>query len=334
MGFYSPHSLVQDARRHGVEVRTPDINASAADATLEPCAGSEGGLAVRLGVGSVRGIGDDLAARIAAGRPYAGMEAVARHAELTLPQLEALATAGAFSCFPSPSSEMAYKSRGRVPVSYARTGKMGRREALWTAGAVAQSKPDRLAGIVTGADAPRLPGMDEREESIADLWATGVSPEGHPTRFVRAELDRLGVVTAVGLADVPDGSKVLVGGVVTHRQRPATASGTTFLNLEDETGLVNVICSKGCWTRHRRVARTSPALLVRGRLEKVEGVINVVAERFSPLPLSGTPSRARSGEPPPVGASAPPATSSPAGSGEPSPVGTDPVVGLRSRDFR
>jgi error-prone DNA polymerase len=134
--------------------------------------------------------------------------------------------------------------------------------------------------------------MSDREESIADLWATGVSPEGHPTRFVREVLDGLGVVTATGLVGVDDGARVVVAGVVTHRQRPATASGTTFINLEDETGLVNVICSRGCWTRYRKVARTSPALLIRGRLEKVEGVLNVVAEKLEPLPLAATaPSR-------------------------------------------
>jgi len=84
---------------------------------------------------------------------------------------------------------------------------------------------------------------------------------------------------------VEHGSKVVVGGVVTHRQRPATAQGTTFINLEDETGLINVICSKGCWARHRRIARGAPALLVRGRLEKVEGVVNIVAERIELLPV-------------------------------------------------
>src|SRR4029077_17916709 len=123
-----------------------------------------------------------------------------------------------------------------------------------------------------------------KEESSADLWATGVSPDGHPTRFIRAELDQLGVVTAAGLREVDDGGKVVIGGVVTHRQRPATASGITFMNLEDETGLINVVCSRGCWNRYRTVAR-APALLIRGRLEKVEGVINVVAEKLELLPV-------------------------------------------------
>ena len=100
------------------------------------------------------------------------------------------------------------------------------------------------------------------------------------------------MVPAGTLADRPDGSRVLVGGVVTHRQRPATAAGTTFLNLEDETGLVNVVVSKGCWVHHRRLVQTAPALLIRGRLETAEGVTNVIAETMSLLPLPGSlPSR-------------------------------------------
>jgi error-prone DNA polymerase len=274
MGFYSPHTLVQDARRHGVEVRGPDLNRSGANATLE-----QDGEVVRLSLSSVRNVGDDLAERIVAERdahgPYRDMEDFGRRVSVDLGVLEALATAGAFGCFAD--------ARG-LPLD--------RRRALWGAGAVAQTGDDRLAGVVTGVHAPQLPGMTEREEAVADLWATGVSAEGHPTRFVRDVLDRLGVVTASRLRDLDDRAKVVVGGVVTHRQRPATAGGTMFINLEDETGLMNVVCSLGCWTRFRRVARSAPALLVRGRLEKVEGVINVVAEKLEPLPLSATiPSR-------------------------------------------
>ena len=153
---------------------------------------------------------------------------------------------------------------------------------------MAQGGPGKLAGVVTGAEAPQLPGLSEQETASADLWATGVAPDGHPTRFVRPHLDRLGVVTARGLATVDPGDRVLVGGVVTHRQRPATAGGTTFINLEDETGLINVICSKGLWARYRRVARSSAALLVRGRLERAEGVTNVIADKLEPLPLSAS----------------------------------------------
>ena len=94
-----------------------------------------------------------------------------------------------------------------------------------------------------------------------------------------------GVVTAAGLWDCEPRSKVLVAGIVTHRQRPMTAQGVTFMNLEDETGLINIVVSKGCWARHRKVARGAPALLIRGRLERSEGVINISAEQLTPLPV-------------------------------------------------
>jgi len=286
MGFYSPHTLVADARRHGVEVRRPDLNASGVGATLEPSApapGAEGpganGPALRLGLASVRHLGDERAEQVVVERdergPYRDLEDLQRRTGLALPVLEALATAGAFGGFADADGHP-----------------LDRRRALWTAGAVAQGGADRLAGTVTGVHAPPLPGLSPPEEAAADLWATGVAPDGHPTRFVRPELDRRGAVTAAGLAACADGARVLVGGVVTHRQRPATAAGTTFVNLEDETGLINVICSKGCWARYRRVARSSPALLVRGRLEKVEGVLNVVAEKLEPLPI-GAGARSR-----------------------------------------
>jgi len=274
MGFWSPHTLVQDARRHGVTVRTPDLNASGAAPTLE-----DGGDSVRLGLASVRGVGRELAEQIEAERAAAGLyispEDLARRVPaLTLVQLEALATAGVFGeCFG-----------------------LDRRRALWAAGAVAQSRPGRLPGVVVGGRPPRLPGMTPVEESIADLWATGVAPDGHPTQFVRTELDRLGVTTAAGLRTAPLDRRVLVAGVVTHRQRPMTAQGTTFLSLEDETGLMNIVVSKGCWARFKTVARTSPALVIRGSLERTgdgaHTVINVVAEHLEPLPLSSTvPSR-------------------------------------------
>jgi error-prone DNA polymerase len=316
MGFYSPHTLAQDARRHGVEIRTPDLARSGAAATLEWDelgwgADDTGGWpgphpvgkvgerpdaagrfpvdpavtgpqpAVRLGLASVRHIGDDLAERIEADRtergPFVSMEDLKRRVGLTLPALEGLATAGAFACFDHPDG---------TPLD--------RRRALWAAGAVAQSAADRLPGVVVGADAPQLPGMSDDELARADLWASGVSPDGHPTRFLRPQLDAMGVVPAAALAGRADGSKVLVGGVVTHRQRPATAGGTTFLNLEDETGLVNVIVSKGCWLRYGTAARGAPALVIRGRLDTVEGVVNVIAEKIDPLTLGAQPSELRS----------------------------------------
>jgi error-prone DNA polymerase len=270
MGFYSPHSLVLDARRHGVVVRGPDVNASAKQAVLEPCPDSVGGQAVRLGIEYVRNVGDELAERIAAGRPYRDMEDLKRRTGASLDALEALATAGAFGCFDGPDGAA-----------------VGRREALWSAGAVSQTGSDRLEGVVTGVISPALPGMDDREVATADLWATGIAIDGHPTRFVRDHLDELGVVSAADLRAVPHGERVWIGGVVTHRQRPATAGQTTFLSLEDETGLMNVVCSQGCWTRYRKVARSAPAMLVRGLVERNGDVINVVADKLEYLPVDG-----------------------------------------------
>ena len=267
MGFWSPHTLVGDARRHGVVVRTPDLNASAATAGLERAEDSTGGWAVRLGLGDVRGVGGRLAAEIAAGGPYDSMEDLRRRVPaISAAALEALATAGAFGCFG-----------------------VDRRSALWTAGALARVGAGGLPGTVSGAESPRLPAMSPAEVSRADLWATGVAPDGHPTRFIRDELAAAGVVTAAGLAGRGDGERVLVGGVVTHRQRPATAGGVTFLSLEDETGLINVVVSRGCWQHHRKVAAGAAALLVRGRLESSEGVLNVVAERLEALPVARAP---------------------------------------------
>jgi error-prone DNA polymerase len=276
MGFYSPQSLVDDARRHGVTTRRPDVNASKAAATLEPSivdggprngpkadprGWGTGGPVVRMGLASVRTLGSAVAERIeaerAGGGPYRDMADLARRVGLTTAHLEALATADAFACFG-----------------------MSRREALWAAGAAAQERAGVLAGTVTGLDPPTLPGMDDVDRLVADVWATGLSPDSHPAQYVRGELDRAGALRIDALPQVEHGRRVWVGGIVTHRQRPATAGGITFLNLEDETGMLNVTCSPGLWQRYRKVARLSPALLVRGQLEKTEGVLNLRADRL------------------------------------------------------
>ncbi|MER6797533.1 OB-fold nucleic acid binding domain-containing protein, partial [Amycolatopsis mediterranei] len=158
------------------------------------------------------------------------------------------------------------------------------RPVLCPGGAVAGQRPERVPGLV-GSPAPVLPGMDGLDVAAADVWATGVSPDSYPTEFIRDRLDELGVVPAGGLADLDDGARVLIGGAVTHRQRPATAGGVTFLNIEDETGMINVICTLGLWQRYHRVARSSPALLIRGVVEKADGVVSVLAHRIEPLPM-------------------------------------------------
>ena len=266
MGFYSPQSLIADARRHGVTVRAPDINASGVHAGLEPAAEGAPEQAVRLGLAMVRTMGQPLATRLVEERQehgrYRSTADVAHRVGLTTAQAEALATGGAFD-------ELTPQ----------------RRQALWSAGAVAAQRPDRLPGTAVGVIAPPLPGMSALELAAADVWATGVSPDSFPTQFLRTDLARLGVVPAAQLGQRDDGQRVLVAGAVTHRRRPATAGGVTFLNLEDETGMVNVICSPGFWVRYRTIVRACPALLLRGRLQIAEGVINVLAEHAAALDM-------------------------------------------------
>jgi len=273
MGFYTPQSLVHDARRHGVTVLPVDINQSAADATLEPVAADQPRTpAVRLGLTAVRGISDSLAGAIVAARtaggPFGSLTDLTARARLDEKQLEALATAGAFQSLDA-----------------------SRRGALWAAGTAARHRPGQL-DAPTEPEPPPLPGMSRQELLAADLWSTGISSD-YPTSLIRGRLDRLGVLTAQQLRGIADRTRVTVAGVVTHRQRPPTAGGVTFLSLEDETGLLNVVVPAGVWARHARVARTARALVVRGMLERSghtndghPGAINIVAEHLQRLPLA------------------------------------------------
>jgi error-prone DNA polymerase len=125
------------------------------------------------------------------------------------------------------------------------------------------------------------------EQLNFDLWATGISPNDHPMRFVREELESRGVLAAEDLLTAESGRRLEVGGIVIHRQRPSTAGGVTFLNLEDETGMVNVICTLGVWNRFRSVARLAPAMIVRGILERShDQVTNLIADHFEAIVIN------------------------------------------------
>ncbi|MBM9461633.1 error-prone DNA polymerase [Nocardioides sp. zg-536] len=269
MGFYSPQSLVADARRHGVQVLRPDIAFSGVQAGMEPCDPSaepdehryDDGWAVRLGLDSVKGIGTELAARIVAARaeaPFVDLRDLSRRAGLGTTHLEALATAGAF------------ESLG-----------LDRRQALWMAGYAEDEA--QLPGSTPAPPPPTLPGMSPMEVTLADLWATRVSTDLHPIQHYRDALSAAGVASIGALARTEAGRRVHVAGLVTHRQRPGTAGGVTFLNLEDETGMLNVVCSPGVMRVHRQVARNKVAVVVRGRLERQDGVTNLVADRIESL---------------------------------------------------
>ncbi|ALX67186.1 error-prone DNA polymerase [Microbacterium sp. XT11] len=299
MGFYSASTLTADARRHGVTVLRPDLHASAAVDTLEPLGEEraatgmrscllqvdpppktrfdrdapdesaahrrDGAYAVRLGLAGVRGIGEALAERIVTEReergPFRDLNDLVRRTDATAAHLESLATAGAFECLG-----------------------LSRREAIWLAGAAAEDRARFLPGTTVAVQPPLFPDQSGYERLAADLWATGVSTDDHPMTHFRSQLHERGVITSDRLRTHETGRRVEVAGLVTHRQRPETAAGVTFLNLEDEHGLINVICSTGVWTRYRRAARTSPALIVRGILERsAEGVVNILADAFEDL---------------------------------------------------
>lgn len=184
-----------------------------------------------------------------------------RRTDATAAQLEALATAGAFACLG-----------------------LERREAIWLAGAAAEDRARFLPGTTVSVQPPLFSDQTSYEQLSADLWATGVSTDDHPMAHFRSALTERGVLTALDLQEHEVGRRIEVAGLVTHRQRPATAAGVTFVNLEDESGLVNVVCSTGVWNRYRRVARDSPALIIRGILERSpEGVVNVLADAFEDL---------------------------------------------------
>ncbi|MCL1898203.1 MAG: error-prone DNA polymerase [Micrococcales bacterium] len=284
MGFYSPQSLVADARRHGVLTNGPDVALSGVQATVElldtveseppvrPPAGHIGphaGLVlgdrrfgVRLGLAEVRGVGSAAATRIVAARGdgFTSIDDLAHRADLTTAHLEGLATAGALDALAG-----------------------GRRQALWAAGAV--SGAGTLPGTAVGVNAPPLPTMTRAELAAADFWSTGVTLGEHPVAHVRQALSAAEVVPLAQVQYLDGGSWIKVAGVVTHRQRPGTGRGVTFLTLEDETGQMNIVCTADVWNKYRKVGRGASALMVTGRLEKQDDAIGLKAGHLHPLRL-------------------------------------------------
>jgi error-prone DNA polymerase len=263
LGFWSPQSLVADAQRHGVRVLRPDVGRSRVGATLE---GDLTDPVVRLGLESVRTISTELAERIVEGAPWSDSEDLVRRAGCQQQHLEALAVAGALDGFGA-----------------------SRRSLVWSAGAAAQGTSERLAGVVTGLHAPALPEVSEMERVADDLWAMGLTPDATAMALVRDELNQRGITRADALGGA-ETTRVSVAGVVTHRQQPETANGAVFVNLEDETGHVNVIFSKGGWLRWKDVARRSPALVIRGSLQRGQGTVTLTAESVEPLALGAVTS--------------------------------------------
>lgn len=266
MGFYAPAQIVRDAREHGVETRPADVNLSDWDCTLEPAAASRDGLALRLGLRQVKGLGEAEARSLVErrGNGYAEPLALWRRAGLKASSLEALARADAF------------RSMG-----------LDRRAALWAIKGLpeeplplfaAAGEEERGTEPVT-----RLPAMSLGEQVVDDYASLRLSLKAHPLSFLREELTAMGMVSAAALSDTPDGRRIGFGGLVLVRQRPGTAKGVIFATLEDETGVGNVIIWPDVFERYRSLVLRASLLGIEGRLQKEGIVIHLIAERVLDL---------------------------------------------------
>ena len=288
MGFYQPAQLVRDARAHGVEVRGVCVNASDWDCTLEP-AGDPALHAVRIGLRQVRGLPEAAMRRLVRLRAngYGSIEGL--QASLALPRnaLERLAEADAFRSLGLDRRAALWMVRtleGTSARKAARADASARRAHLLDAPLplFAWHADD---GLFRHEPAVDLPTLAASEAVAEDYAATGLSLQGHPVAFFRGRLARIGAIPARAHLDpaLPQGARVTVAGLVLIRQRPGTAKGVVFLTLEDETGIANVIVWKTTFEANRRAAMQARFLAVRGRIQRAEGVVHLVAEGFRDL---------------------------------------------------
>ncbi|MBU3729802.1 MAG: error-prone DNA polymerase, partial [Phycisphaerales bacterium] len=290
MGFYAPAQLVQDAQRHGVEVRPACINASDWDCTLERTSGGVGaveppagtgshGSAIRLGLRMVRGLqrsdAEALAQARRAGGAFADVADLHWRSGLQPGALRRLAAADAF----------------------AGCG-IDRQQALWQVKALRGGAADaplflqqdhapRLRRHTDGqhGDAP-LPALGAQDHVRSDYWTTGLSLRAHPLSFARTALAQAGVLPCSAIGDdaaMPHGSRAAIAGLVLVRQRPPTAKGIMFMTVEDETGPANLIVRPQVYESHRMVARHAPAVIAHGTVERRHGVTHLVVRRLERL---------------------------------------------------
>ena len=350
MGFYQPAQIVRDAREHGVMVLPADVNCSKWDCTLE-LVEHRGGekYALRLGFRQIKGLSETDAGRLVAarGQGYENAEALWRRSGLGRQALERLAAADAL--------------RSLAPGHGRERGGLDRRQGLWALKALGETPLPLFAAAYSNAIPGRdevanavreprndherfaaslLPPMPLGEHVVEDYASTGLSLKRHPLAFLREELTADGLVTAAELMTLPTayltgGRRVRVAGLVLIRQRPGSAKGVIFITLEDETGVANLIIWPPILERFRRIALGATLLYCRGRLQREEGVIHVVAEElrdFTPRlrslrerdaanNLNGSPHRAPFGLPERV-------------PGHRARDFYEPLINIHSRDFR
>jgi error-prone DNA polymerase len=268
MGFYQPAQLVRDAREHGVEIRPACINASRWDCTLEqsasPSPDGEALKPVRLGLRMVRGLANDHGARIIAARtegPFTSIEDVWRRSGVPVAALEKLADADAFASLGLDRRQALWRVRGlgEAPLPlFAATGALG-------------SEPEVALTPLTGG-----------REVVEDYRTLQLSLRGHPLAFLRPELEQRRIVPCAGLSRLKDGARVEISGLVLIRQRPGKGN-VTFITLEDETGIANIILWQRRFEAQRRIVMSAAMLGVQGTMQREGEVIHVVADRLEDL---------------------------------------------------
>jgi error-prone DNA polymerase len=252
MGFYAPATIVDDAKRHGLVIRSVDVRASRWDCTLE-------GPDVRMGLRYVKGLGSVQRARIENAQQQGelvSLEDFVRRTDLDAKDLSALAQAGAFECF------------GR-----------SRRQALWTVRGLSRDREVPLA-VALGPGRARFVPLLPIEQIAWDYGTMSHSARAHPLAVLREELRAQGLSDASELASFPDGSRVRYAGLVICRQRPGTAGGVTFMTLEDETGFANIVLWKSVFDAYALLARKSSFLGLTGKIQAQDGVVHLVAEEL------------------------------------------------------
>ena len=274
MGFYAPATIVEDAKRHNVIIRPIAVQVSEWDCTLEPCEGSAGGFAVRMGLRYVKGLAEMDWESIAGSRhaaPFTSVDDFVSRTALDEDVFETLAEAGAFDAF-----------------------NIDRRTALWNVRRLARTKEESLS-FPARESKPLFESLSSFEEVKWDYRTTSHSPRRHPLEPIRASLTRQGLPDARTVASMKNGENVRYAGLVICRQRPGTAGGVVFMTLEDETGFVNVVAWESVFQRYSVLAKTLTFLGITGTLQVEDNIVHLVAEIFwEPkvgLKPTGAPSR-------------------------------------------
>ncbi|QRV01418.1 error-prone DNA polymerase [Arcanobacterium phocisimile] len=277
MGFYSPQSLIADARLHGIHILPVDVTASDVTTSVQEYFGDDKvkdndrmqfvdrhpDTAIRLGLDYISGLGSAVERiyRARSEKPFVSVADLAQRAHLSAKQMHILSVAGALAGLG-----------------------VTRREGIWTAQQLgvdytpaSQWYQPTILGTEIGVQAEGITEMTPFEAHQADLRMTGITPFNHPVEFIRPQFNDKRILTIEQAFDEPVGKRIKIAGCITHRQRPRTAQGVTFLSLEDETGMMNIVCSAGMW-KHFRQATQNNVAVVRGVIEKHDGAVNFIAD--------------------------------------------------------